>query len=113
MLRALFTMSAHLNDITDWEERAQTANYCVKTLAAMCKISTRQLQRFIRKNWGVAPRVWMNELRQRRALSLLATAHTVREVASELGFSSPENFTRAFRNHYGLPPTHVRNSISI
>jgi AraC-like DNA-binding protein len=106
-------MSARLSKIIDWEQRIKAANYCVKTLAAMCHISTRQLQRFIRKKWGLTPRVWMNELRQRRALSLLATAQRIGEVASELGFSSPENFTRAFRNHYGQPPTQVRNSISM
>jgi AraC-like DNA-binding protein len=104
-------MSTRLSKITNWEQRIQAANYCVKTLAANCNISTRQLQRFVRKRWGVAPRVWMSELRQGRGLSLLATAHTLEDIAADLHYSCAENFTRAFRHHYGQPPSQARAEI--
>ncbi|MCX4095187.1 AraC family transcriptional regulator [Nocardia sp. alder85J] len=36
--------------------------------------------------------------------------HTLTEVADMLGFSTPGNFTRWFRNHYGCSPTQWRRT---
>ena len=48
-------MSSRLDAIQDLEARAQEARYCVATLARNLQIVERQLRRYIRARWDLAP----------------------------------------------------------
>lgn len=54
-----------------------------------------------------------NELRLDRSRELLTSEErSVSEIAAELGYSSPSNFSRAFKAKTGLSPIAYRNSQS-
>lgn len=39
---------------------------------------------------------------------LVHSSTSVKVIAADLGYSCPENFTRSFRNHLGVPPRWIR-----
>jgi AraC family transcriptional regulator of adaptative response / DNA-3-methyladenine glycosylase II len=83
----------------------------LEQLASELGLSSRQLRRAIRKEFGVAPVELAQTNRLLLAKQLLADSHLpVIEVAMASGFSSVRRFNALFREHYGFPPTHVRRS---
>jgi two-component system response regulator YesN len=49
-----------------------------------------------------------------RALELLiADTLSVREIALMCGFTDEKYFSRAFRNHFGKPPSRMRKNMSV
>ncbi|MFO1142146.1 MAG: helix-turn-helix domain-containing protein [Amaricoccus sp.] len=71
-------------------------------------VSRRSLQRALSRE-GTDFRSIANAIRARRAAELLrGTSASVTTIAAELGYSTPANFARAFRNATGLPPEAFR-----
>lgn len=59
--------------------------------------------------FGVTPHDYCVEMRMRAALDLLLeTRLAVAEIAWEVGFGEPTNFTAAFRRYFGVAPSAVR-----
>ncbi len=67
-------MKSRLKRIQDWEALAKEASYDPVTMAALCPISLRQLERFFILHFGISPRVWVLELQCRRARELAPAA---------------------------------------
>lgn len=40
---------------------------------------------------------------------LLGTSKTAKEIAYETGYSSPQHFSKAFKEQFGIPPNSIRN----
>lgn len=78
----------------------------MQELARQCNVSVRTLERFFDDVFRVSPRKWLNAERQNRAISLLKKGYIVKEVAATLGYKNQHHFSRAFKEHYGLPPSH-------
>ena len=69
-------------------------------------ISQRQLERRFKAQFGVTPKRYYLGLRLERAYSLLTqTELSLSEIASACGFNSSENFTRAYKKHFGTLPS--------
>jgi AraC-like DNA-binding protein len=74
--------------------------------------SVRSLQRELNRD-GLEFRDLVNSIRVQRAKELLAgTKASVTEISTELGYSTPANFARAFRNATGLPPKQFRANLA-
>ncbi|MBB6308585.1 AraC family transcriptional regulator [Xanthobacter tagetidis] len=74
-------------------------------------LSTRTLQRVLQVH-GTDFRSLGNVIRAKRATELLrGTNATVTDIASELGYSAPANFARAFRKATGLAPEEFRRGL--
>lgn len=77
-------------------------------LAAALNISSRTLDRYLRKE-GATFRELSKQARQQRAGRLLSEDRlSVTEIAIELGYTDVANFTRAFRRDTGLTPSEWR-----
>ncbi len=58
---------------------------------------------------GQAVFAWLREERFRRAYKMLCdTDRAVSSISDALGYSTPANFAKAFRERYGLTPTEIR-----
>lgn len=90
--------------LEEWQARALAAQGSVALLAKSCRVSRRQLQRFIRERWGVVPVRWLNEARLRHAPLLLEKGLTVKEVATALGYEDASHFAKAFKAFHGVSP---------
>lgn len=89
------------NDITV-NELAQTAhlhpNYFIKTF---------------KKQFGVPPMQYINRLRLTKArYALTNTSGTIQEIAVDSGFNGQSQFSKAFRQMFGLSPSEYRRLYS-
>ncbi|CAN0007146.1 unnamed protein product [Chrysoparadoxa australica] len=77
-------------------------------LAAALNISSRTLDRYLRKE-GTSFRELSKQARKDRAGGLLSQGRlSVTEIAMELGYADAANFSRAFRRDTGLTPSQWR-----
>jgi len=80
-------------------------------LAELCRISVRQLTRSFRASRGCSIGAYVAQRQMDHAKSLLADENSVADIASKLGFSSPSNFSVAFRRETGLTPGQFRQRL--
>lgn len=78
-------------------------------IAAHCGVSQRQLERLFAEQLGAGPNAYYVRLRLEHARELLHdTDRSVLEVALACGFGSCASLSRAYRRHYGVPPSRDR-----
>lgn len=64
------------------------------------------LRKLFKKEVGLSPKKYCDKLRFERATHLLETDYlSIETVAEMVGFSNAKNFSTAFRNKYGVPPS--------
>jgi AraC-like DNA-binding protein len=87
-------------------DRASKIDFVAETLA----MSVRSLQRGLASQ-GLTYSQLLAETRMRRATKWLADADKpIAEIAFDLGYTDPSNFTRAFRRHAGVSPQTLRDA---
>ncbi|MBF6615860.1 helix-turn-helix domain-containing protein [Pollutimonas thiosulfatoxidans] len=78
-------------------------------LADKLQTSKKRLSRALRLGTGMTLPQYLREERMRRAQRLLTqTSLPVAVIAREVGFSSVANFSHAFRQQVGMPPSAFR-----
>ena len=88
------------------EERLADPELSVPQLARALALSTRSLQRKLKAITGSGPLELLRTLRLERAAALLERGGVnVSEAAHRVGFADPGTFSRAFRSHFGHPPS--------
>src|SRR5205814_4497263 len=81
----------------------------LERLAADMHVSSRQLRRAVRQEFGVSPVELAQTNRLLLAKQLLVDSNLpLIDVALASGFSSVRRFNALFRQHYGLVPSRVR-----
>ena len=88
-----------------WELLAVQAKFCPHTLATLCNVSLRTLQRRFDRTYGMPVGHWMRQLRLARAYTRIAGGETVKSVAYDLNFKQLSHFSRVFKEAYGVAPT--------
>jgi transcriptional regulator GlxA family with amidase domain len=99
-------MHSRLDSIQDgqWEALAKEAEYKSESLAALCRVSLRQLQRFFKCRFGKTPSTWLLELRLRHAQVMLQQGYYTQEIAKDLNFADAPHLCHAFKKVHGTPP---------
>lgn len=95
---------SRLHGIQNWVELADQANWNVSSLAKLCGVSVRTLQRHFPKEIGMSPKSWISQQRQKRAINLLAEHRSIKETADLLAYKHATHFSRGFKKHWGHPP---------
>lgn len=85
---------------------------CMQTLAERLHIDRRYMTAVFREAFGVSPQAYLTELRLRRARDFLQQGYPVGEAALMAGFSDPANFSRKYRQRFGVSPVTDRNNVS-
>ncbi len=101
-------MKSRLDEIDNFEDRAQEAGFRVKNLAQDCRLSPRQLERRFAEKVGAKPGAWLNHLKLREAQALLDNGELIQNVAQTLGYRHHRDFSRWFKRRCGLSPTDYR-----
>lgn len=79
-------------------------------VAAHVDLSRQYLDKLFKEELGCSCWAYINQRRMQQARGMLGNStHSVKEVAYGLGFSSPENFGRAFKQYWGRSPTEYRS----
>ncbi|MEI8340081.1 MAG: AraC family transcriptional regulator [Verrucomicrobiota bacterium] len=84
--------------------------HTLKEVAVACHIDLAYLCRLFQRFGRQSPFQYLQHLRMNRAVDLLQNSNRmVKDVAQELGFSDPYNFSRAFKRVFGVYPGHLLN----
>lgn len=107
------TKSTNINDLTYLIiEEAFLYDYRDLTLDALAKqvkLGKRQTERLLKKHYNKTFQQKRTEARMSAACILLQDSKKgIAAIAEELGYSSPEHFTNAFKNIYNMTPTAFR-----
>ncbi len=87
-------------------------DFSVENLAEHLNISRVQLYRKVKALMGISISDYIGNIRLEKAKSMLEnTSLTVAEIAYSTGFSSPNYFSTAFKNTYGMPPGSFRKLV--
>lgn len=86
-------------------------NYCsndfkISTIAEKLHMSESYLRKIFKKETGISPKMFLDNMRFERASRLLETDYlSVQAVSDMVGFSDVKNFSTAFRKKYGVTPS--------
>lgn len=61
--------------------------------------------KLFKDTYGISPGAYLLSKRMNHAAHCLSLGNTVSSVSHILGYSSPYNFSRAFKKHFGYPPS--------
>lgn len=87
------------------------ASITLEQLADMLKLSPRQTQRAVQKQFGMSFQDKKLQSRMQAANSLLQTTRlSISEIAAQVGFASLEQFSNAFKKYYGMTASQFRKS---
>jgi len=89
-------------------------NFGVKELVTAAGINRNYLSHRIKSIKYITVNQFINEVRLEKANEfLLEGTYTAAEVSYKVGFSSPSYFTRCFHEHFGYPPSEIKNHITL
>jgi AraC-like DNA-binding protein len=78
-----------------------------KTLAALCAesgVGVRTLERLFRKDAGMDFESWRRQVRLMKAVELLVSGQSVKEIAAGIGYRQSSAFVQMFRRAFGTTP---------
>ncbi|HYI02004.1 GlxA family transcriptional regulator [Hyalangium sp.] len=100
---------APIREVQEWLPEHLREDLSVETLARRAAMSPRNFARAFSAQVGVTPARYVERLRVEAArASLEATQQTVKEIATEVGFSTLETMHRVFKRALGVPPAEYR-----
>jgi AraC-like DNA-binding protein len=87
----------------------------IQTLEHMCNITRltqNQLRRYIKKEYNLTPKVWIDTKRLEKAtLMLKNTNKTITDISTECGYSTVSWFISQFKKRYNQTPKEFRHKI--
>jgi len=106
-----------LLDLDEMRTVSAACRFSSHVLAEHLGVSARQLHRLFVASFGCPPQRWLREQRLQLALrTLLARSERaptlVKEVAFEMGYQHPTQFSRDFRNRFGFTPLEVLAAVA-
>jgi len=86
-------------------------NYTNKYYANLCNMSEGHFINSFKKEYGVAPHTYVNNIQIQKAKSMLVnTSIKVEKIANLLNFDDPLYFSRLFKRKTGFSPTEFRKN---
>lgn len=94
------------------EKNLCKSDFDIEQLATELFVSRRQLHRKLQAITGQTPGEFMRVLRLKKAAQMLIeNRHNVTQIAYEVGFESPAQFTRAFKKQFDSLPSEFKNKL--
>src|SRR6185369_5035165 len=90
--------------VEQWETLARAADFQPATMANLCRISLRQLERIFSEQFQKTPGAWTRQLQCRLAQELIASGYSTKAAAAELKFADQSHFCHEFRKVFGASP---------
>src|SRR5262245_7997256 len=98
-----------LRELQSWIADNLDSDLRVEALAERAAMSPRNFARFFRREIGMTPAAYVEELRVERARQLLEeSGEPVESISVRCGFGTPETMRRAFARRVGVAPADYR-----
>ena len=86
----------------------------MSALASSVQLSRSRFFELFRWCTGLSPALYINTLKMERAFQALAASdRSLEQISHDLGFSAQGHFSRFFRQHQGVLPSHYRRNLEI
>ena len=100
-----------LREATDYMQSNVNHPLNLAMITEHCKISRISLYRSFKKHFKQSPFDYFLELKMKRAIQLLKMqVYSVKQIASELNYSSPQYFAMEFKKRYGMTPSQFQKN---
>ena len=102
--------------LSEFERRVRNSisepTFGLDMISTELELSSRQLQRRIKKLTGLSPNMYIRELRLQEARKLMDTSPDllVKNIAKEVGFMDSTYFSNLFKKRFGLSPSEYMSS---
>ena len=83
-------------------------NLSSEDIAALCVLGLSNLKKTFRRYAGTGVMEYFNHLKILRAMDLINSGLSMREISEALGYSSPNYFSDAFKRQCGITPTEYK-----
>ena len=83
----------------------QQPSLTVAQVASECFVSDTYLRKLFVEKLNTTPFVYITEIRMNHARNLALEKISVKEIAATVGFSDIFQFSRAYKKHFGYPPS--------
>jgi AraC-like DNA-binding protein len=104
---------ARLAKSIEYMDRNYLDSPALQDVAAQSHLAPNYFHRLFSSTFGVSPFNYMLTRRMNLAKQLLSSsAHTVREVAADCGYSSEFYFSKTFKKHFGTSPSAYRAEVA-
>ena len=91
-------------------EHMSDPDFKVESLSTAMNMAERTLQRKLKAMTNQTPQELIRSMRLNRARDLLENSNlSVSEVAFQVGYLEPTNFSRSFKNEFGISPSQLRS----
>lgn len=107
-LQTLGNESRAIQTVRQYLEAHYAENVALKTLGAIANLSSFHLLRTFRKQVGLPPHEYLNQIRFRQAKKLLQQGYSISDVAHRTGFADQSHLTRQFKRMIGVTPGQYR-----
>lgn len=88
-------------------QRLQTG-FPVKEMSKVACMSERGFRQIFTAETGISPKKYFDKVRLEQAHNLFELGiYSVSEVAARLGYANPFHLSKAFKTHFGIPPSRV------
>lgn len=112
LIYRLFSESEHSTDTLSKIRKYVRYNYMLKitaeSVAAAFGYERTYLYRIFKKRYDVSIKEYIINVRMENARIFLEKGLTVAETAAITGYNDEFNFSRAYKKHYGIPPSKSR-----
>ena len=96
--------SLSITRVRHYLETHYTENISLEKLSVIANLSPFYLLRSFRKQVGLPPHSYLNQVRLTRAKMLLSQGRQISQVAQETGFADQSHLTRQFKRMLGFTP---------
>ena len=97
-------MSNKLDRVKDWNVVFKECGFQLNGIALKYELSTRTVQRHLRKYFGESPKQCLDRLRAEAAGHELARGESVKRTSIDHGFKQASHFTKFFYRVRGSTP---------
>ena len=95
----------------DFIQKNLAEKFSVEDVAIACNLSPSRLAHLFKQQIGISLKSWSSNLRLQSAQKkLLASNDSISVVASQIGYSDPNQFTKYFKKNMGCSPREFRRS---
>jgi AraC-like DNA-binding protein len=87
--------------------------YSLQQAASLINMSSSKFKRIFKKSTGLTYTEYYQKIRMEYSMCKISNSppNSITEIAFEIGYNSLSQFTKAFKNYYGTPPSLVNTGI--
>jgi len=102
-------LKSNVSDALHYIEEHLSENLDINTLCKITCMSRSKFYQQFKLAFGTSPALWQQQLRLKKARTLLLEGHAISKVCYDLGFNSASHFSRLFKQTFGIAPKACRH----